>query len=187
MSEVDLKGCVRVSDILKRLFSYGDIDEEVLKAKGLIGTNVHQAIIQDCNDEFTTFESVRALAYFDSYKMMYKKSPIIRQIDRLYCFDHMITGECDGLLVGYGADRLIDWKCSANANEKMWNMQAHFYWYLLKQNGYSIADTMMWINLRHRKHTCKESGNVTYTPEAPVVYEFKFDEKVLSQCLDEAI
>jgi len=186
MSEIDLKGCVRVSDILKRFYSYGDVDPEVLAAKAAIGTNVHKAIIQDCDNEFVVLETDRAQAYFESYKRWNGKRPNIRQVPRLYCHDLKITGECDGLLDGFS---LIDWKCSASANVRIWNMQAHFYWYLLDINGYNASHKMLWVNLRHSKHVRKDPqsnlGRIIYSPLDPVVYEFMFDENVLSQCIDE--
>lgn len=179
---------VRVSEILARLQSYADVDPEVLAAKAAIGTNVHQAIVQDCADEFVVFDTDRARAYFESYKMWAVRKPNIVQVPRLYCDSLMITGECDGLLDNV---TLIDWKCSASANKKIWNMQAHFYWYLLKENGYEVADTMRWINLRHTKRYKKDpetnQGYVLYDALTPVVHEFKFDPNVLSQCIDEAI
>ncbi len=177
---------VRVSEILARLQSYADIDPEVLEAKAKIGTNVHQAIIQDCANEFVVFESDRARAYFESYKIWDVRKPNITQIPRLYCDKLMITGECDGLLNNID---LIDWKCSASPNKEIWNMQAHFYWYLLKENGYEVSNTMQWINLRHTKQIKKDPetnlGYVLYHALKPVVHEFTFDENVLSRCIDE--
>ena len=187
MSVVDLKGCVRVSDILKRLFPYEGIDPEILAAKAAIGTNVHKAIIQDCANEFVVLETDRAQAYFESYKRWDVKKPNISQVPRLYCHDLKITGECDGLLSDW---QLIDWKCSASANKEMWNMQAHYYWYLLDINGYYASKQMLWVNLRHSKHIRKDPisnlGRIVYSPLDPVVYEFTFDENVLSQCIEKA-
>lgn len=178
---------VRVSEILARLQSYADVDPEVLEAKAKIGTNVHQAIVQDCAGEFIVLESDRAHAYFESYKMNPHHGKPIVQIPRLFCDTLMITGECDGLLDDC---QLIDWKCSASPNPKIWNMQAHFYWYLLHENGYNVDDKMLWVNLRHTKHIKKDPetniGYVQYHALSPVVHEFKFDEKVLSECIDEA-
>jgi hypothetical protein len=178
---------VRVSEILARLQSYADIDPEVLEAKAKIGTNVHQAIVQDCAGEFVVLESDRAHAYFESYKLWTVRKPNIVQVPRLYCDQLMITGECDGLV---DDQTLVDWKCSASPNPKIWNMQAHFYWYLLQENGYVVADKMMWVNLRHTKHIRKDPetnlGYATYHALSPVVHEFTFDEKVLSECIEEA-
>lgn len=180
----------RVSTILSYLFPYEGIDQDVLESKAQIGTNVHKAIISDCANDFVVFETPRAEAYFESYKMMFPKTPLIRQIQRLYCNKLMITGECDGLLQRNGPDMLIDWKCSANPHLEQWKMQAHFYWYLLKENGYSISENMLWINLRHRKRIkYKENGQneLIYDPLDPVVYEFKFDQNVLDKCIEAAI
>lgn len=185
-----MNGYVRVSEILKRFSDYSDVDPVMLEEKAKIGTNVHQAIIADCAGDFVLFETDRAQAYFESYKLWSKMDNIeIKQVPRLYCDQYMITGECDGLWKGH---RLLDWKCSASPSEKVWNMQAHFYWYLLCQNGYDVDKNMFWINLGHDKHTFRDSKTgaikkVTYTPKQPVVHEFKFDEKVLSECLDEAV
>ncbi len=179
-----MKDYVRVSEILARFQDYKDIDPEVLEAKAKIGTNVHKAIIQDCEDDFVVFESDRAEAYFGSYLMWKKdnKDHKIKQIPRLYCDALMLTGECDGLL---NSSSLIDWKCSATANKKIWNMQAHFYWYLLEVNGITASEDMVWVNLRHDKHIDRESRKVIYTAKSPIAYEFKLDEKVLSECLNE--
>jgi hypothetical protein len=187
MQDIDLKGCVRVSDILKRLYDFGDIDPVVLEAKAKIGTNVHKAIVDDCSGEFPVLETDRAQAYFDSYKRWVKPPIHIRQIPRLFCHDLKITGECDGLLNNF---QLIDWKCSASANKRIWEMQAHFYWYLLDVNGISVSDKMLWINLRHQKKIRKDPnsniGRVIYVPLDPVIYEFVFDENILSDCISEA-
>lgn len=188
MSTIDLKGCVRISDILKWIKPYENVDLEVLKAKGKIGTDVHKAILADCSGDFYCTCTDRAQAYFDSYKLQYPEVPNIQQVPRLYCFDYMITGECDGLLDG----SLIDWKCSANAFPDLWNMQAHFYWYLLTQNGYQISDNMTWVNLRHNKrkikdHTTGVISGLEYTPIIPISYKFTFDQKVLDKCLEASI
>jgi len=183
---------VRVSEILQMFDSYADIDPVILEEKAKIGTNVHNAIIQDCAGEFVCFDTDRARAYFQSYKMWDVKKPNIEQIPRLYCDKLMITGECDGLLQGHGPDVLIDWKCSASPKKAIWEMQAHFYWYLLRENGYSTSNKMQWINLRHDKHTFRDSSTgaikrIEYTPKSPVIYEFEFDQNVLDICVEAAI
>lgn len=189
MSTIDLKGCTRVSDILKWIQPYENVDLEVLEAKAKIGTDVHKAILADCSGDFYSMKTDRAQAYFDSYKMAYPEVPNIKQIPRSYCFDYMITGESDGLLNG---SHIIDWKCSANPYADLWNMQAHFYWYLLNKDGHNPADTMTWVNLRHNKRKIKDHktgviSSLEYTPIMPVSYKFTFDQKVLDKCLEAAI
>ena len=188
MQDIDLKGCVRVSDILKWIKPYENVDPEVLKAKGEIGTDVHKAILCDCSGDFYCPQTDRAQAYFDSYKMLFPEVPVIQQVPRLYCFDHMITGECDGIMPSHD---IIDWKCSANPFPDLWNMQAHFYWYLLDINGYKPSQNMTWVNLRHNKRKIKDRhtgviSGLEYTPLLPVSYKFTFDEKVLHKCLEAA-
>lgn len=193
---------VRVSEILARLFPYEGVDQEVLEAKAAIGTNVHDAIKQDCAGEFVVLQSDRAQAYFESYKMSTFAGGPITSIPRLYCDKLMITGECDGVYPSKSGYHLIDWKCSYEAKLEMWNMQAHFYWYLMNANGKMPLDTMFWVNLRHEKafdmifcprlnrekkvYRLKDNGDYIYLPLEPVVYEFKYDEKILSRCIDEA-
>lgn len=180
---------VRVSEILAYLFPYDGVDREVLDAKAKIGTNVHKAIVDDCAGDFVVLDSDRAEAYFQSYKMWSKQreETNITQVPRLYCDKLMITGECDGLLNDL---HLIDWKCSATAHEEQWSMQAHFYWYLLREAGYSTSENMFWINLRHRKrirYHKNGQNELVYDPLEPIVYEFQFDQKVLDKCVEATI
>jgi hypothetical protein len=186
---------IRVSEILGRLQNFGGIDEEVLKAKADIGTNVHQAIVDDTVGDFPILKTDRACAYFGSYEMWKnKEKPKFKiQVPRLYDDELMITGEIDGLIETnrHNLPLLIDWKCSASANEEIWEMQAHFYWYLLKQNGLEVSkERMLWINLKEKK-TYMDGGpqgrTVKYSPMAPKVYEFSYKESVFSRCCQEAI
>lgn len=182
---------LRVSEILSRLQDFSTIDPAILDNKKKIGTNVHKAILDDSEGSFPLLESEREAAYFGSYMMWKKKEhPKFKiQVPRLYCHELMITGEIDGLIEGQNKPILVDWKCSANAHEEIWSMQAHFYWYLLQVNGIEVADRMLWINLRQRKWRDEDgSGQVVdrYAHLAPKVCEFQFNENVLSRCIEEA-
>lgn len=173
-----MKEYVRVSDILSSLQSFGHINPEVLEAKAKIGTDVHQAIVDDCAGEFPILETNRAAAYFGSYKMG-NFGTKIRQVPRLFCDKLLITGECDGLLnTGEKHETLIDWKCTAGANVKIWTLQAHFYWYLLQQNGYTVGDNMMWVNLKHTK-----VGD-EYKAAKPQTHNILFNESTLFYCIE---
>jgi len=163
---------VRVSEVLSMFYNFVGIDRGVLDAKAKIGTEVHEAIVEDCRGEFHVFAHDRARAYYESYVKWRPEKLVIDQIPRLYDDELMLTGEIDGLLDG---STLIDWKCSATPNEKVWNMQAHLYWYLLTQNGYKINDNMLWINLCHNKEKKALPARV---------FEFSFDQDVLSICID---
>jgi hypothetical protein len=110
----------------------------------------------------------------------------------------MITGQMDAIIDSPDGPILIDYKTSAKANEKIWNMQAHFYWYLVKANKIEIGTKMRWINLRQKKVDLINydgqpilddfTGMIikTYEALAPKVYEFTFSEKVLQECIEEA-
>jgi len=173
---------VRVSQILAWIEPYVGIDPAVLEAKAAIGTNVHQSIIDYCNCDFYVNDTQRADAYFKSWLMWREHhTDTINQVPRLYCDDLMLTGECDGLMVHSEGNIIVDWKCSANANKKIWNLQAHYYWYLLEKNGHKPADKMLWVNLRHDK--TKVGENVVYVPKMPISYTFEFSEETLSYCI----
>lgn len=187
-----MKSYLRVSEILGRLQDFSKIDPEVLAEKCRIGTNVHESILQDSLGDFPLLETERAAAYFGSYAIFKaKEKPTYKmQVPRLYDDELMITGEIDGLVEGsLNVPYIIDWKCSANANEEIWEMQAHFYWYLLKSNNIEIAPNMKWVNLRVRKTweegKCGEKI-ARYHAAKPKVHDFMFNENVLSRCIDEA-
>ncbi len=186
---------LRVSEILGRLQNFAGIDEEVLKNKQEIGTNVHRAIVDHTIGDFPMLQTERACAYFGSYELWKKKEnpKFLMQVPRLYDDEFMITGEIDGLIEmsKHRLPVLIDWKCSASANEDIWEMQAHFYWYLLKQNRIDVSkEKMIWVNLRTKK-TYVDGGpdgkSVKYSAVAPKIYEFCFNENTLSRCIDEAL
>lgn len=194
-----MKTYVRVSDILARLQSFKDIDPDILKAKADIGTEVHAAIYQDVHNEHIIMSTQRAEAYFDSYKIWNEKvNPKYTMMEmRLFDDNLMITGQLDALIADENGPILIDYKTSSKANEKIWNMQAHFYWYLLSANKMNVGTRMQWINLRQKKIDCVNDdgepilddwGNKLqkYVPLEPKVYEFNFNPKVLQECIDEA-
>ncbi len=194
-----MKNYVRVSDILSRLQNFGSIDQDVLAAKAAIGTNVHDAIYNDVQNKCANLETDRAEAYFDSYQMWRDETcpKYLMMESRLFDDNLMITGQMDAIIEGDFGPCLLDYKTSAKANEKIWNMQAHFYWYLCKANKIEVGNQMLWINLRHRKvNQVNDDGQpilddftgmplMTYEAMKPKVYEFTFDQNVLQECIDE--
>ena len=194
---------VRVSEILSRLQDFTSIDAAVLEAKAEIGTNVHNAIVQDATGQFPELNSDREAAYFESYRIWKEKhKPCYSMMEsRFNCDNLMITGQIDALLKPESDTELpilIDYKTSAIPNVKIWTMQAHFYWYLLSENSIPAADIMFWINLRHKKIPLiddngdpildiMEKQSFTYQELPPKVVEIHYDEKVLQECIQEAI
>ncbi len=184
-------GYVRVSEILDRLRDKSDINIEVLRNKGKIGTEVHENIAReksDCIPFFNEFPVLhpftgeviryekRGLGYFRSFGIWDKVyNPVYKMMEhRFYDDEYMLTGQIDALVMLPKKDKLqlIDFKCSHKPDLEIWNMQAHFYWYLLTQNGVDLDDNFIWIQLN-------KDG------KSPSSFNFVFDENVLSRCLDE--
>lgn len=195
-----MKNYVRVSDILARLQNFGSIDQDVLAAKAAIGTNVHDAINKFVLNQPYEHQCERERAYFNSFlSWNYKTNPKFLMMEaRLFDDNLMITGQMDAIIDSPYGPVLLDYKTSSKANEKIWNMQAHFYWYLAKANKVEVGNHMLWINLRHKKvNKVNDDGQpilddftgmpiMTYEGTNPKVYEFTFDQNVLQECIDEA-
>lgn len=193
--EIIKHGYTRVSDILGRLRDKSGIDPHVLETKGKIGTEVHEKItlekqgdipiFRESFDDWPEFDrygqvtrwSKRGFGYFVSFcewDKVYR--PVYSLMEkRFYDDEFMITGQIDAVVKLKDKDDLylIDYKCSHSPDLEMWNMQAHFYWYILKQNGVDVADNFIWIQL-------KKDGKI------PSTFSFVFDENVLSRCFEEA-
>lgn len=185
------EGYTRVSEILDGLRDKKDIHPEVLKTKGAIGTEVHRNIAEEKGDGFPMFEEFpvlnpwgdvlrwekRGVGYFRSFCEWDRlENPVFKMMEkRFYDDEFMITGQIDALVEydDYEGLYLIDFKCSSEADRELWNMQAHFYWYLLKQNGIEVNPSFTWIQL-------KKDG------KKPKSYTFLYDENVLCRCFEEA-
>jgi len=152
---------LRVSTILSTLKDFLGIDPEVLANKAKIGTRAHQAIDNFLNDDPFTYHCDRSRLYFDSYLMWHEKVcttftiKYILKEQRFYDdqllkeFDIVLTGQVDALIEMQGKLVLLDYKTSANRDDEIWPLQAHFYHYLLSQNGYTPSDRMLFLKL-HR-------------------------------------
>lgn len=179
-------GYTRISDILATLKDRTHINQMVLMDKAEIGTEVHSNIHMEeigCPTTFSIFpvrnpitgyilrEEQRGKGYFESYLKWREdnKLPYKLMEERFYDDELMITGQVDAIC----DNALIDFKCSYTPDLEIWPMQAHFYWYLLKQNGIQV-DRFLFIQLK------KDGKN-------PAIHEFAFDENILSRCIEEAI
>jgi len=192
-------GYLRISEILGRLRDRTGIHEAVLRDKCNIGTEVHHNIHLDVMQLPVGFKMFpvrhaidgnvmlntlgheryekRGKGYFESWKLWDEKTKPGYELmeKRYYCDELLITGQIDATITEPVKDgkRLLDFKCSYSADEEIWEMQAHFYYYLLKQNGVEVEPEMTFMQL-------KKDG------KKPKLYHFKFDENVLSRCICEA-
>ena len=151
---------LRVTDIIKRLMPPIPSEiEAIVKAKGEIGTCVH-TLIDNYLQGVPLFYGAqsREEAFFESWRMWYeaKRPEILMQESRLFCDDLMITGQVDAVMQMGGDLVLVDYKTSSaegklSDGSSSWNMQAHFYHYLLQRNFFDISDRMIFLQLRERK------------------------------------
>jgi hypothetical protein len=121
----------------------------------------------------------RGLGYFRSYCMWEKeKKPKYELMERRFNDpEMMITGRIDALLCSEGFPILLDFKCSYSPDHEIWCMQAHFYWYLLKQNGFKILPKFLFLQLKPLK-----DGKT----QRPIEHWYDFDQQVLERCMLEA-
>lgn len=190
---------MRVSEILARLQNFSRIDQAILEAKAEIGTNVHKAITLDAQGQPIQELTQREMAYYKSYEMFrdnYKPSYIMLE-SRFNEDNLMITGEIDALAKVNNDIVILDWKTSATANKKIWEMQAHFYWYILNANKIPVSNTMFWVHLRQDKVKQVDEDGVQildwtgspiieYEAREPKILQFTWDAKVLQGCIQEA-
>ena len=191
----------RVSEILGMFRDYSSINQDVLQEKCAIGDETHQNIYLDSQDIPPSFDYFpvrdfkkkpelpikswerRGKPYFESYLLWKEtnKPEYLIQEKRMFCDDLMITGQFDAVIKGTDKPVLIDYKCSATADEEIWGMQAHFYYYLLQQNGIEIDDTFFWLKLN-----VKKEGDLTIAKK-PTVIEIKYSDEVMQKCIDAAV
>jgi len=166
---------VRVSDILSQLQDFSGIDPMVLSKKAELGTEVHEAIQNYVYGGFPYLSSDKANLYYQSYIKWHEgHRPHYEWMEKRFFDDAlMITGQIDGYCCFDGNNKpmIIDYKTSYTANLNIWSLQAHFYWYLLKQSGIDPIGQMSWIHL-HR------TGKIART------HTFEFSEEKLQQCIE---
>lgn len=163
----------RVSDILKPFVDFGNISEEVLNRKAALGTRVHDAIHKEIKGELPVLPLAEQgyLQSFDKWARALMPTFVETEM-RCYCDKIMLTGCIDALakLEGEKEAVLIDWKTSVAESGVTWPMQAHLYYYLLKESGKSIAPRFLFVKL-------DRWGNL------PKVFQYKFDTNLLARCL----
>lgn len=181
---------IRVSEILSQFRDFSTINPNVLNTKCEIGIEVHHNIhmykkgIPAFHDIYAEYDregnvkswSERGEGYYNSYLIYDQKhKPVYTHMEtRFYDDNLMITGQIDALLTTYDLPVISDFKCSYSVDEEIWSMQAHYYKHLMAVNGIQTADYFYWIQL-------KKDG------KKPKVVEIKYDENMMSRCIQEAI
>lgn len=154
------EGYTRVSEIIGwyKSLALGKIDEEVLRKKQDIGTEVHEAIDGHYTGAFVPLGE-RAQPYFVSFKKWAESCgyKIHCQEQRFYCDEMMITGAVDMIAYDGNQSVLIDFKTSLNADKKGWAIQGAFYDYLSPME----IDRIEFIKLDKEG---KAPKTITYTP-----------------------
>lgn len=144
-------GYTRVTEILGQWNKYDGIDPFVLANKASIGTMVHSQI--EASENGSSLEDLpnSCKGFFDSYKQWRKSFPypFTHQETRLYNEALKITGQFDAIVAipESQTKHLIDFKCTAQADHKIWPLQAAFYWLLAKENGIELSKVCYFIKL----------------------------------------
>jgi len=167
-----MKKYARVSQILATIQDFSHINQQVLKAKQIVGTNVHSAI-QDTVDGLFPVVTTKENGYLQSFEKWFdlEKPEFIIKENRYYDDTLMLTGQVDAVLKMNGklGPVLVDWKTSVKESAIVWPMQAHFYHYLLKQNSIDIGEQFLFVKL-------DPNGKL------PKVFEYKFDQVTWDKC-----
>ena len=177
MIERDGKQYARVTEILASQNDFSGIDPIILAKKCAIGVQVHKAISDDINEEFPVLDET-TINYFNSYVKWKNElqAHFIESETRYFDDKYMFTGQIDGVVKLNGNDsyNLIDFKTSANENRTVWNLQAHFYYYLLSQRiAYGLSDKILFVKLD------KDA-------KLPKVFIYEYDKNTMDTCLDMA-
>lgn len=166
------KEYARVSDILKQFNDFSGINEEVLRVKAALGTNVHDAIDDDIQGNYPAVLP-NGIGYFESFQKWRSHvcPTFIESEVRYYDDKRMITGRIDALVKLQGENEavLTDFKTSAQESPITWPMQAHLYYHLLTMAGKKVAPRFLFLKL-------DKYGNL------PKVFEYKLCQNILNKC-----
>lgn len=166
---------VRVSNILKKFHNFSFVKEDILKNKAEIGVGVHCAINDFILGKSPNPRQVE-MGYFNSFLQW--KNGLVPQFmqseERYFDEEKKITGQIDALIKieGHSSNTLVDFKTSSHESPEVWEMQANFYFYLLKKNGIDVSSNILFIKLDKR-------GSI------PKIFYYKYQPSVLKKCLVE--
>lgn len=173
MEETLREGYERVSDVLGQWSLMSAVPPEILTAAAERGTRVHDAIRDFADGLPVVLSDEEGGQFYRSFLNWFAaEKPVFEAWERrMYDDDLMLTGRIDAVMQYKGQKVLVDWKTSRAPNPIIWNMQANFYMYLLRQNGMGFDFGARAVFVRLNK-----------LGELPNMYEYTFTEKSLSVC-----
>ena len=170
----DNKLYARATATIRQFSDFSHISEDVLKRKGMLGTEVHKSIHEYIEGGFP-FPSVQAQGYMKSfYQWEVAVNPRFLESEvRYYCDKRMLSGGVDALIKLKGKEEaiLVDFKTSSQESPITWQMQGHLYHYLLVGAGKVISPRMLFIKLDRYGHE-------------PTVFEYKVNSNCMNRCLE---
>lgn len=167
-------GYTRVSEIVGQWSKYDGVDPEVIRAKGMIGTNVHRAISAYIKDGLLLPLSEREEPYFESFRQWmnyYSGYPFESEL-RLYDKTLKITGGIDLLIEDPVSKKfmLMDFKTSAVPDHFAWQLQGGLYHWLCQQDGFEMDPMFRFIELSKYGEMAK-------------FYSYEMDFNLLNACM----
>lgn len=174
--EINGKKYVRASEILRPLMDFSGIPKQVLENKAVIGKLVHDFISEEIQGNFPVLSAFgKEVGYIKSFQRWKQTADVEFTASEVrYCCDKMrLTGCIDALAKLEGEEEavLVDFKTSAQESPITWPMQAHLYYYLLKQAAVKVANRFLFVKLNRY-------GRL------PTVFQYKFDSNLESRCLE---
>lgn len=167
------EGYIRVSQILAQWDRFSNVKPEVLEAKTILGSDVHEAIYAHENQIGVMLED-KPYGYFKSFLEWEKISgaKFIKNATRFYDDNMKITGEVDGIIKFPESEELllIDFKTSATQDDLIWPLQGQFYYHLCLLNNIIISKRFLFIQLN-------KNG------EMPKIREYKASGKLMNVCI----
>ena len=166
----------RVSDILKPFVNFDGISQEVLQAKALVGTMVHDCIEKIVKGEpYPTIGVRKCDGYIESFKcwMRALNPTFLKSEERYYCDEMLITGQVDSIVKLEGEEKclLVDFKTSVQESPT-WIMQAHLYYYLISKNSSNLDLSKRFLFLKLDRYG-----------QLPIVFEYHFDDRMNQRCM----
>ena len=173
MEETLREGYERVSDILGQWSLVSSVPPEILTAAAERGTRVHEAIRDFADGLPVVLPDDEGGQFYRSFLIWFAAEKPVFQFweKRFYDDELMITGRIDAVMLYKGQIVLVDWKTQRDPTPIIWNLQANFYMYLLRQAGHEFVTGSKALFVKLNKFG-----------DMPQVYDYTFTERGLSAC-----